>query len=83
MSTTLDANTSPTDPRHPHDQRIQSPPAFLDLADSVCIFYRPSYVSLTPNCLLAFQAARLGGNISDVTAVGVSGRATHGEYVVN
>ncbi|KAI0762565.1 ARM repeat-containing protein [Fomes fomentarius] len=49
MSTTLDATTSPTDPRHPNDQRIQSPPAFLDLADS---------------------AARLGGNISDVTAVG-------------
>ncbi|OSD05787.1 ARM repeat-containing protein [Trametes coccinea BRFM310] len=34
MSTTLDASTSPTDPRQAHDGRIQSPPAFLDLADS-------------------------------------------------
>ncbi|KAI0662389.1 ARM repeat-containing protein [Cubamyces menziesii] len=37
MSTTLDASTSPTDARQSHDERIQSPPAFLDLADSVCI----------------------------------------------
>ncbi len=35
MNTTLDASTSPTESRqHPGD-RIQSPPAFLDLADSV------------------------------------------------
>ncbi|KAH9850656.1 ARM repeat-containing protein [Lenzites betulinus] len=49
MSTTLDASTSPINSRQAHDERIQSPPAFLDLADS---------------------AARLGGNIQDVTAVG-------------
>ncbi|EIW65056.1 ARM repeat-containing protein [Trametes versicolor FP-101664 SS1] len=47
MSTTLDSSTSPIDTRQAHDDRIQSPPAFLDLADS---------------------AARLGGNIQDVTA---------------
>ncbi|KAI0735686.1 ARM repeat-containing protein [Earliella scabrosa] len=48
MSTTLDATTSPADPRQANSDRIQSPPAFLDLADS---------------------AARLGGNMTDVTAV--------------
>ncbi|CDO70932.1 hypothetical protein BN946_scf184829.g40 [Trametes cinnabarina] len=50
MSTALDASTSPTDARQAHDGRIQSPPAFLDLADS---------------------AARLGGNLQDMAAVGV------------
>ena len=35
MSTTLDASTSPVGSRQPNDDRIQSPPAFLDLADSV------------------------------------------------
>ena len=35
MSTTLDASISPTDSRQNADDRIQSPPAFLDLADSV------------------------------------------------
>ncbi|KAM5534349.1 hypothetical protein V8D89_011942 [Ganoderma adspersum] len=34
MNTTLDASTSPTDTRQNPDDRIQSPPAFLDLADS-------------------------------------------------
>ncbi|KAI8983345.1 ARM repeat-containing protein [Trametes punicea] len=34
MSTALDASTSPTDPRQANDEKIQSPPAFLDLADS-------------------------------------------------
>ncbi|KAH9927456.1 ARM repeat-containing protein [Epithele typhae] len=34
MSTTLDSSTSPVDSRHANDERIQSPPAFLDLADS-------------------------------------------------
>ncbi|EJF58468.1 ARM repeat-containing protein [Dichomitus squalens] len=47
MSTTLGASISPTETRQNADDRIQSPPAFLDLADS---------------------AARLGGNISDVSA---------------
>ncbi|KAI1786295.1 ARM repeat-containing protein [Ganoderma leucocontextum] len=34
MSTTLDASTSPTETRQNSGERIQSPPAFLDLADS-------------------------------------------------
>ncbi|TFK57686.1 ARM repeat-containing protein [Heliocybe sulcata] len=34
MNTTLEPSTSPTDNRPPSDQRKQSPPAFLDLADS-------------------------------------------------
>ncbi|KAI0325634.1 ARM repeat-containing protein [Cubamyces sp. BRFM 1775] len=56
MSTTLDASTSPTDARQSHDERIQSPPAFLDLADS---------------------AARLGGNLQDVTAQRALKRMEH------
>ncbi|KAI0638958.1 ARM repeat-containing protein [Trametes polyzona] len=56
MSTTLDASTSPIDARQAHDERIQSPPAFLDLADS---------------------AARLGGNIQDVTAQRALKRMEH------
>ncbi|EPQ61118.1 ARM repeat-containing protein [Gloeophyllum trabeum ATCC 11539] len=34
MNTTLEPSTSPTDNRPPSEQRKQSPPAFLDLADS-------------------------------------------------
>ncbi|KAI0651425.1 ARM repeat-containing protein [Trametes meyenii] len=56
MSTTLDASTSPTDARQAHGDRIQSPPAFLDLADS---------------------AARLGGNIQDMTAQRTLKRMEH------
>ncbi|RPD58447.1 ARM repeat-containing protein [Lentinus tigrinus ALCF2SS1-6] len=56
MSTTLDASTSPTDARQSNVERIQSPPAFLDLADS---------------------AARLGGNMSDVTAQRAIKRMEH------
>ncbi|EMD41536.1 hypothetical protein CERSUDRAFT_110088 [Gelatoporia subvermispora B] len=37
MSTTLES-TSPTDSRQTHDDRKQSPPAFLDLADSAARF---------------------------------------------
>ncbi|OCH92683.1 ARM repeat-containing protein [Obba rivulosa] len=37
MSTTLES-TSPTDSRHTSDERKQSPPAFLDLADSAARF---------------------------------------------
>ncbi|KAI0825240.1 ARM repeat-containing protein [Trametes gibbosa] len=56
MSTTLDASTSPINSRQAHDERIQSPPAFLDLADS---------------------AARLGGNIQDLTAQRALKRMEH------
>ncbi|KAI0719110.1 ARM repeat-containing protein [Cerioporus squamosus] len=56
MSTTLDASTSPANPRQTNDERIQSPPAFLDLADS---------------------AARLGGNMSDMTAQRAIKRMEH------
>ena len=41
MSTTLDASTSPVDSRQSNDDRIQTPPAFLDLADSVCFLLTP------------------------------------------
>ncbi|TFK88529.1 ARM repeat-containing protein [Polyporus arcularius HHB13444] len=56
MSTTLDPSTSPARPRQTNDERIQSPPAFLDLADS---------------------AARLGGNMSEMTAQRALKRMEH------
>lgn len=36
MSSALEQSASPTDTL-PSDERKQSPPAFLDLADSVCL----------------------------------------------
>lgn len=72
MSTTLDASTSPAETRQSHDERIQSPPAFLDLADSVRPYIlHPFSSSVTPNRFAFIQAARLGGNMQDVTAVGI------------
>ena len=72
MSTTLDASTSPTDTRQSNGERIQSPPAFLDLADSVRASSFPiPFLPCILNAFLALQAARLGGNMTDLTAVGV------------
>ncbi|KAA1468407.1 ARM repeat-containing protein [Dentipellis sp. KUC8613] len=48
MAANMDPSTSPTDSRPTPDDRKQSPPAFLDLADS---------------------AARLGTNMSDISAL--------------
>ncbi|KII86320.1 hypothetical protein PLICRDRAFT_164809 [Plicaturopsis crispa FD-325 SS-3] len=44
MNTMLENHISPTDNRH-SDERKQSPPAFLDLADSVSTFFIPSWRS--------------------------------------
>jgi hypothetical protein len=69
MNNPLENSTPSTDNRLSSDERKQSPPAFLDLADSV-----RSNSSLFPFLLHAdlfsfFKAARLGTNMPDMPAV--------------
>ena len=67
MAAVPQPSTSPTDNRSPTDDRKQSPPAFLDLADSV-----RRYMLLYARCnadLIQPQAARLGTNMPDISAV--------------
>ena len=62
----MDASTSPTISHPIDDKRKQSPPAFLDLADSV----RARELITALNRLNDdLQAGRLGSNVSEVTAV--------------
>ena len=80
MSTTIEHSASSVDNRSA-DERKQSPPAFLDLADSVRtnrVFFPFSfYFDLQSNLTLLprfafhfhFQAARLGTNMPDISAV--------------
>lgn len=65
---TMENTISPTDNHPSSDERKKSPPAFLDLADSVSR-RRPSgrHSTLTR----FFKAARLGSNMPDMSAVGV------------
>lgn len=65
----MEQSASPTDTR-PSDERKQSPPAFLDLADSVCLALASS-VTVADSYGQTFfvQAARLGSNMPDISAV--------------
>jgi len=65
---TTENTISPTDNHSPSDERKQSPPAFLDLADSVSGLSSPSEVTVTENAL-PLKAARLGSNMPDMSAV--------------
>lgn len=56
------------------DGRKQSPPAFLDLADSVCMSLANNHAKK----VTLFQAARLGTNMPDISAVSGLVRKTVG-----
>ncbi len=64
MSTTLESTT--TNNRQPSVERKQSPPAFLDLADSVSSMQMYGF---SGSWIEHFQAARYGNNMSDVSVV--------------
>jgi len=63
----MDASISPTISHPTDDKRKQSPPAFLDLADSVrvLVLISPHF----PISTVIKQAGRLGSNMTEVTAV--------------
>lgn len=60
--------SSPTDNNPPADERKQSPPAFLDLADSVRHLFLRNLLAVVANHI-PWQAARLGSNLPDMSAV--------------
>ena len=63
----MDASSSPTISHPIDDKRKQSPPAFLDLADSVRVL-----VLISPHfttSMMIKQAGRLGSNMIEATAV--------------
>ena len=66
MAAVPQPSTSPTDNRPPTDDRKQSPPAFLDLADSVRLHVARAFDDAD---LIQPQAARLGTNMPDISAV--------------
>ena len=69
MNVPTDHSVSPTDSRT-SDERKQSPPAFLDLADSVGHFGpKVHYPSDTSPVFPLAQAARLGTNMPDISEV--------------
>ena len=63
---TMENTISPTDNHASSDERKKSPPAFLDLADSVSHHSSGWHSTLTR----LFKAARLGSNMPDMSAVG-------------
>ena len=69
MNVSLENSITTTNSHSASDERKQSPPAFLDLADSV---RSPvSFVFVFPQRTLQ-QAARLGSNMPDMSAVSFS-----------
>ena len=64
---TMENTISPTDNHPSSDERKKSPPAFLDLADSVSRLPSGWHSTLTR----LYKAARLGSNMPDMSAVGV------------
>jgi len=69
MAASLQPSTSPTDTHPTSDEPKQSPPAFLDLADSVCELTCNQLVG----CFLTriLQTARLGSNMPELSAVSI------------
>jgi hypothetical protein len=68
---TMEPSKSPTNSRpSPDDKRKQSPPAFLDLADSVSL--KVSLLSVLFAHFCFRQAARLGTNMPDMSAVRIN-----------
>jgi hypothetical protein len=69
MNTTMENPISTTNHRPSSDERKQSPPAFLDLADSVSRFL--TTVVFPVDQFMVQQAARLGSNMPDMSAVSI------------
>ncbi|KAJ3525318.1 hypothetical protein NM688_g8419 [Phlebia brevispora] len=67
MSTTLETTT--TNNRQSSDERKQSPPAFLDLADSVSPLAPLVHLLLPDHTLIHPQAARYGNNPAELSSV--------------